>query len=62
MSARNNKHLKIGPGGKKCSCCFPAPKSKARKHECRKAKKEQAKEHLDEQLQQLGSVARTTNG
>lgn len=34
-----NKHLTIGPGGRKCLCCFPAPSSKARRLEYRRAKR-----------------------
>lgn len=39
-----NKHLKIGPGGKRCICCFPAPGSKERYLEFRRAKRKEAKE------------------
>jgi hypothetical protein len=41
---RHSKHLKVGPGGRKCNCCFPAPGSKARKMEYRKAKRLDKKE------------------
>jgi hypothetical protein len=41
-----NKHLKIGPGGRKCGCCFPAPGSKSRKCEYRKAKRKEKRESL----------------
>lgn len=34
-----NKHLTVGPGGTYCACCFPAPNSKARKAEFRRAKR-----------------------
>jgi hypothetical protein len=34
-----SRFLCIGPGGRKCSCCFPAPGSKARKAEYRRAKR-----------------------
>lgn len=33
------KHLTIGPGGMNCVCCFPAPGSKERKAEFRRAKR-----------------------
>lgn len=36
---RFNKHLTIGPGGVNCPCCFPAPGSKERKAEFRRAKR-----------------------
>jgi hypothetical protein len=39
-----NKHLKIGPGGRRCVCCFPAPGSKARKLEFRRAKRKEKRE------------------
>lgn len=38
------KCLHIGPGGTGCICCFPAPGSKARKLEYRRAKKQDKKE------------------
>jgi hypothetical protein len=36
---KHSRNLCIGPGGRKCNCCFPAPGSKARRLEYRKAKK-----------------------
>lgn len=39
-----SKNLHIGPGGRKCNCCFPAPGSKARKLQYRRAKKLDKKE------------------
>lgn len=33
------KYLMIGPGGRKCTCCFPAPGSNTRKMEYRRAKR-----------------------
>lgn len=41
-----NKHLTIGPGGRKCSCCFPAPGSKWRAAEYRSAKREEKREAM----------------
>lgn len=41
---KNSKYLMVGPGGKRCSCCFPAPGSKARKLEYRRAKRLDKKE------------------
>lgn len=38
------KYLCIGPGGRGCNCCFPAPGSKARKLEYRRAKKREREE------------------
>lgn len=40
------KHLCIGPGGKNCPCCFPAPGSKERKAEFRRAKRRSNKEAI----------------
>ena len=33
------KFLCVGPGGRRCNCCFPAPGSRARKLEYRRAKR-----------------------
>lgn len=41
-----NKHLSIGPGGMKCVCCFPAPGSKERKAEFRRAKRREVREAI----------------
>ena len=41
-----SRFLCIGPGGKKCSCCFPAPGSKDRRAQFRSAKRKDAKETL----------------
>lgn len=41
-----NKHLKVGMGGRRCVCCFPAPGSKGRKAEFRKAKRKEKREAL----------------
>lgn len=38
------KFLCIGPGGRKCNCCFPAPGSKERKLVYRIAKRKEARE------------------
>lgn len=40
------KTLHVGPGGVDCNCCFPAPGSKARKLEYRRAKREEKREAL----------------
>ena len=34
-----SRYLSIGPGGRKCNCCFPAPNSKDRKAQYRSAKR-----------------------
>lgn len=36
---KHSRYFCFGPGVRKCNCCFPAPGSKARKLEYRKAKK-----------------------
>ncbi len=36
---KHSRNLCIGPGGRKCNCCFPPPGSKARKLEYRRAKR-----------------------
>lgn len=41
-----NKHLTIGPGGRKCACCFPAPGSKERAAEYRAAKRKEKQEAM----------------
>lgn len=38
------KCLHVGPGGVDCNCCFPAPGSKARKLEYRRAKRVEKRE------------------
>ena len=51
---RRSKHLKVGPGGVRCNCCFPAPGSKARRLEYRKAKRLDKREALKiEQMEQV---------
>ena len=42
----SQKHLTIGPGGRHCRCCFPAPGSKERKREYRNAKRKEEREAL----------------
>ena len=37
------KLMSIGPGGKNCICCFPAPSSKERKYIFRQAKRKDKK-------------------
>lgn len=39
MKSQYKKHLVIGPGGRGCNCCFPAPGSKDRKAQYRSAKR-----------------------
>ena len=43
---KSNRYLCIGPGGRKCACCFPSPGSKERRFEYRKAKRLEKKEAL----------------
>ena len=39
MSVDNSRYLSIGPGGRRCQCCFPAPGSKDRRAQFRIAKR-----------------------
>jgi hypothetical protein len=41
---RYSKHLCIGPGGIKCVCCFPSPRSKERKLAFKAAKRKERRE------------------
>ena len=43
---KHSRNLKIGPGGRRCVCCFPAPKSKERRLEYRAAKRKDAKDAM----------------
>lgn len=40
------KHLCVGPGGVNCPCCFPAPGSKERRIEYRRAKRREKAEAM----------------
>lgn len=48
-----NKHLHVGPGGTSCRCCFPAPGSKARKAEFRKAKRRDERQAIATELEAM---------
>lgn len=50
---KHSRYLCIGPGGRKCICCFPAPGSKDRKLQYRAAKKKDKKEALKVELNNL---------
>jgi hypothetical protein len=52
-----NKHLCIGPGGMGCPCCFPAPGSRERKLEFRRAKLREKRLALKEAEQELAPSA-----
>lgn len=41
---KRTRYLTVGPGGMRCACCFPAPGTKARKAEFRKAKRREARQ------------------
>lgn len=41
---KHTRYLTMGPGGRRCICCFPAPGSKERKLEYRRAKKKDKRE------------------
>ena len=40
------KFLAVGPGGRKCACCFPAPGSKERRLVIRSAKRKEKREAM----------------
>lgn len=40
------KFLCVGPGGTRCTCCFPAPGSQARKLEYRRAKRREKRDAM----------------
>lgn len=44
-----SKHLCVGPGGVNCPCCFPAPGSKERKAEYRRAKRREKREAMKQE-------------
>lgn len=46
-----NKHLTIGPGGRNCVCCFPAPGSKERRAEYRRAKRIEKRNAISEAME-----------
>jgi len=50
---KHSRYLCIGPGGRKCNCCFPSPGSKARRLEYRRAKKLDKKEAVKVEMSQL---------
>jgi hypothetical protein len=43
---RYKKYLPVGPGGRKCVCCFPAPRSKERRRVIRIAKRKEKLETM----------------
>ena len=40
------KFLCVGPGGTTCTCCFPAPGSRERKLEYRRAKRREKRDAM----------------
>jgi len=50
---KHTRFLCIGPGGRNCTCCFPAPGSKERKLAYKAAKRKEAKEALKIELQSI---------
>jgi disulfide oxidoreductase YuzD len=46
-----SKYLTVGPGGRRCACCFPAPSSKERKYRYKKARRKMAKEAMKMEVQ-----------
>jgi len=45
-----NKRLKVGPGGRRCACCFPPPRSRERRAIYRRAKRVERQAALREAL------------
>lgn len=43
---KTSRYLSIGPGGRNCSCCFPAPGSKDRRKQYRIAKRKADREAM----------------
>lgn len=46
MSVQPNRYLNIGVGGRNCICCFPAPRSKDRRAQYRRAKRRADREAM----------------
>jgi|ERR1700748_2640218 len=54
------KHLHIGPGGRKCTCCFPSPGSRDRRAAYRTAKRRAdmaAKREIEDGLNEIADMA-----
>lgn len=43
------KHIKTGPGGMGCPCCFPRPGSKARRYLIKQARRREARDDFNNQ-------------
>lgn len=43
---KTSRYLCIGPGGRRCNCCFPAPRSKDRRAQYRYAKRKADREAM----------------
>jgi len=52
---RYSKYLHVGPGGIKCNCCFPAPGSKERKKEFRRAKRKEKQDSLKYEMKEMAA-------
>lgn len=53
---KTSRYLCVGPGGLYCSCCFPAPGSKGRKLEYRRAKKKEKREAMKQAQQDMNNA------
>ncbi len=51
MRISRNVSRHMGPGGKKCHCCFPAPGSTERRQIFRAAKRRDRREAIRDQLE-----------
>lgn len=54
----SQKHLHVGPGGLHCACCFPAPGSKDRRSQFRRAKRKADREAMQEAFAEIEDDAR----
>lgn len=54
---QHSRYLHIGPGGRKCACCFPAPRSKDRRARYRSAKRKADREaHRQMELDWIDTI------
>jgi hypothetical protein len=51
MHRFHSRFLVMGPGGRKCICCFPAPRSKHRRAEYRRAKRRDRREAMKREME-----------
>lgn len=49
----------IGPGGTKCPCCFPAPGTRERRYEYKKARRKDNQDAMKEGLKEYVTISHT---